>query len=145
MRKFHKVHNERGDRAILPVRSTANSAGYDIAIPEGITIPAHGVVMAGTGIKVQMDKEDTFLIANRSSSPRKGYVCPLGIGVIDSDYYDNPDNEGELFIILMSVDGKEHTLESGTRVAQGIFSTYSITDDDNADGLRVGGIGSTGV
>ena len=145
VRKFEYVHNERGQLANLPKRSTEQSAGYDLALPDDmeIVIPAHGIVTVGLGIKVRMEPDEAFLIANRSSSPKKGYVCPLGIGVIDADYYNNPDNEGELFMILMSIDGEEQYLEGGTRVAQGLFVKYGVTDDDTATGKRTGGIGST--
>ena len=42
--------------------------------------------------------EDEYLqLTNRSSNPLKRFlVLTNGVGVIDSDYYDNPDNEGHI-------------------------------------------------
>lgn len=144
-RGFEPVENERGKIAVLPKRSTSWSAGYDLVTPEDIIVPDEGLVSQGLGFKVAIPQNEAFLVANRSSSPKKGYVCPLGIGVIDADYYNNVSNEGEIFVILMSVDGKEHFIPAGTRIAQGMFMEYHKTDDDDASGERVGGLGSTGI
>ena len=66
-------------------------------------------------------------------------------GIIDSDYYNNEDNEGHIMIALLNFGNEPVTLEKGERVAQGIFSKYLITNDDDATGVRTGGIGSTGT
>ncbi|MBS6333972.1 MAG: dUTP diphosphatase [Veillonella sp.] len=66
-------------------------------------------------------------------------------GIIDSDYYNNEDNEGHIMIALLNFGKETVTLDKGERVAQGIFSKYLITNDDDATGVRIGGIGSTGT
>ena len=65
-------------------------------------------------------------------------------GIIDSDYYNNEENEGHILIALINMGKEEVQLEKGERVAQGIFSKYLIATDDDATGIRKGGIGSTG-
>ena len=68
-----------------------------------------------------------------------------GQGIIDADYYNNPDNEGHILIAVMNHGGETVLLPQGTRIAQGIFYKYLKTDDDSTDGIRAGGLGSTGL
>ena len=67
------------------------------------------------------------------------------VGIIDSDYY-NSDNEGHIFAKITndSNEGKTLELKAGEGFMQGIFLEYGITQDDEADGVRTGGFGSTG-
>ena len=48
-----------------------------------------------------------------------------------------------MFIALKNEGEKVFTVNKGDKYAQGIFQKYLITDDDNADGTRKGGFGST--
>ena len=66
------------------------------------------------------------------------------VGIIDSDYF-NSDNEGHIFIKMTndSNEGKTVEVAAGTGFAQGIFMQYGITEDDDAEGIRNGGFGST--
>lgn len=66
------------------------------------------------------------------------------VAVIDSDYYNNPDNEGHLMLPIRNVSRMPYTVKKGDRIAQGIFHQYYKIDDDSADDDRIGGIGSTG-
>ena len=66
-----------------------------------------------------------------------------GIGIIDSDYYNNPDNEGHIMFQVINFTNKEVFIPAGERIGQGVFLKYYTTDDDNASGKRVGGFGST--
>ena len=66
------------------------------------------------------------------------------VGIVDSDYYNNPDNEGHMFIKIQN-EGKEVLkINKGERFAQGIFNKFYLVDDDCADKDRTGGFGSTG-
>ena len=65
-------------------------------------------------------------------------------GIIDCDYYNNPDNEGHIMIAYYNTKDVPYTIKKGERIAQGIFMKYLTTDDDDASGIRMGGIGSTG-
>lgn len=65
-------------------------------------------------------------------------------GIIDADYYNNPENEGDIMLSLYNFGNMGVNINAGDKVMQGIFEAYAIADDDRAEGLRTGGIGSTG-
>ena len=71
-------------------------------------------------------------------------VLSNGTGIIDSSYYNNPDNEGHIHIAITNIGNKTQVIPPMAKVAQGIFMKYLVADDDNPTGKRVGGIGSTG-
>lgn len=60
------------------------------------------------------------------------------------DYADNPDNEGEIAALFYNMLDEDVVLEAGDKMMQGIFVKYAVTNDDNAEGQREGGFGSTG-
>lgn len=65
-----------------------------------------------------------------------------GTGILDSDYaYSN--NEGHIMIKLVNRGDKPFSVKEGEGFAQGIFLPYGITVDDDCDGVRNGGFGST--
>lgn len=132
------------DQIILPVRSTSGSAGYDIACPVNITIPGGCSRTIPTGLKVQIEEEWCMLLFVRSSAAiKKGLELQTGVSVIDSDYFDNPDNEGHIFIGVRNTSTRPILITAGERIAQGVFVIYGKTVDDMAAGQRSGGIGST--
>ena len=65
-------------------------------------------------------------------------------GIVDADYADNKDNEGELGFLFYNLSNETVVIEKGDRLGQAIFQKYLITDDDNANGIRQSGFGSTG-
>ena len=71
-------------------------------------------------------------------------VIANGTGIIDSSYFGNPDNDGNIGFRLLNLGDKPYVINVGDRIGQGIFSKYLITDDDNASGDRLGGFGSSG-
>lgn len=151
MRKFEVVKriNEsttREDMIVkLPKRSTAKSAGYDFFVIEDVVCKAHEITLIKTGMKAYMEDDDVLLLFNRSSNPKKkGLIVPNGVGVIDADYVDNPDNEGEIGGLFYNMLDEDVVLKAGDKMMQGVFVKYNITDDDNAEGERSGGFGSTG-
>lgn len=151
MRKFEVVKriNEsttREDMIVkLPKRSTAKSAGYDFFVIEDVVCKAHEITLIKTGMKAYMEDDDVLLLFNRSSNPKKkGLIVPNGVGVIDADYVDNPDNEGEIGGLFYNMLDEDVVLKAGDKMMQGVFVKYNITDNDNAEGERSGGFGSTG-
>lgn len=66
------------------------------------------------------------------------------VAIIDSDYSQS-DNEGQMYIKLTndSREGKPVEIKAGEAIVQGIITQFFKTDDDNADGIRNGGFGST--
>lgn len=149
MRKFEFVNrilsNEDGIKRLLPTRSTKNSAGYDFFNPKNIICKSHKITMIPTGIKAQFPEDEMLLLFNRSSNPKKkGLIILNGVGVVDSDYYNNTDNEGEMAFVFYNMLEEDVTLLAGEKLGQGIFVKYAKTDDDMAKGERIGGFGSTG-
>lgn len=136
------------DRKInLPKRSTAHSAGYDIEAAEDTIVPAFrpGIkpTLVATGLKAYCQPDECYFVLNRSSGASKGIVLGNGIGLIDADYYNNPDNDGHIRIIVFNVLDHDLIIKKGERIAQIVFQKFLITDDDSASGARAGGIGST--
>lgn len=103
-------------------------------------------VLVPTGVKAYMLKDERLELFNRSSNPIKNKtVLSNGVGLIDSDYYSNPDNDGHIMFQFVNYGPNELYIKKGDRIGQGVFSKYLLTDDDSANGVRVGGHGSTGV
>lgn len=133
------------ERIQLPTRATSGSAGYDFKAPFGFILPPGNTVKIPTGIRVKIDEGWWLGCLPRSGLGFK-YRMQLDntMGVIDSDYYYS-DNEGHIFIKVTndSNEGKALTVDAGSGFAQGIFIPYGITYDDDAVGVRNGGMGST--
>ena len=132
----------------LPVRSTKNSAGYDVEAAEDCIIPAfkpgQKPTLVKTGIKAYMESDEVLILANRSSNPgKKGLILANSIGVVDSDYYGNPDNDGHIMYAFFNFKAEDVEIKKGDRIGQAIFQKYLVIDNDIAQGERTGGFGST--
>lgn len=148
MRYFELVNRLKGksdfyDR--LPERSTKNSAGYDFFNINDVVCKSHQITMIPTGIKAKFPEDEMLLLFNRSSNPKKkGLVILNGVGVVDSDYYGNADNDGEMAFVFYNMLDEDVRIEAGEKLGQGIFVKYATTYNDTAEGERQGGFGSTG-
>ena len=174
MAKFEKVSRFAEVDIAMPVRKTAQSAGYDFVVAEDIIIPPYKelvekmeehkpvflanlndaaaavkeagakVSLVSTGMKCQLDEGTYLELSVRSSCPLKHWLI-LGnsVGIIDADYYNNPDNEGEIFFQIINLAPFAIHLKRGDAIGQGIIKPYLVTEDDNATGERTGGFGST--
>lgn len=157
----------------LPERKTKCSAGYDFEVAEDIIIPSYKEQMgklgmnwdttrelddmatitkaAGakptlvpTGIKCYMSDNQYLELSVRSSCPLKYWlILANGVGIIDADYCDNEDNEGEIFFQIINLSPFPILLKKGDIIGQGILKKYEIMADDAASGDRLGGFGST--
>lgn len=97
-----------------------------------------------TGVKCKLANDEYLEIAVRSSCPLKHWlILGNGIGIIDSDYYNNPDNEGEIFFQIINLSPVDIEIKKGDRIGQGIIHKYITVEDDAAVGKRIGGTGST--
>ena len=99
-----------------------------------------------TGIKAYMQPEEFLMLANRSSNPLKhGLILPNGVGIVDADYYDNENNEGEIFFQLVNFGLTDKVIKKGERLGQGIFLPDLLADDEKTPlSTRTGGFGSSG-
>ncbi len=133
------------DNIKLPQRATSGSAGYDFYTPVSFTLGPNETIKIPTGIRVRIN--DGWVL---SCYPRSGlgfkYRMQLNntVGIIDSDYYFS-ENEGHIMIKFTNASNTGLTIElaEGTAFAQGIFTEYGITIDDEASAVRNGGFGST--
>lgn len=135
------------DAIQLPKRATSGSAGYDIFSPCDFSVPVGETRVVPTGLRCRIEN-GWFLDIN----PRSGSGFKFGLklantrGIIDSDYYHS-DNEGHIMLKFIndSCIKKDFEAVVGQGIAQGIFTIYGITEDDDTNAVRNGGFGSTGV
>ena len=111
MRGFEIVKGYENKNIKLPIRKTANSAGYDTEAAEDVIIPPFepGIkpTLIKTGIKGYCKKNEWIMVANRSSNPgKKHLVLANGIGIVDSDYYNNEDNDGHIMFAYFNMSNK---------------------------------------
>ena len=169
--KFERV--SKYPDAVLPVRKTAKSAGYDFTVAEDIIVPSHQKLsdkfpknqidlvslegmsiltknlkakptLVPTGIKCELNDNTYLELSVRSSCPLKYWlILANGVGIIDADYYNNPDNEGHIYFQMINLSPFDIQLHKGDVIGQGIIKPYLTIEDDNASGKRLGGFGST--
>lgn len=150
MNRYFEVISEyaelpQNERPILPKRQTKNSAGYDFYALQDVVIPAHEERNLATGIKACMPADEHLELFIRSSyGIKKGLMLCNCVGIIDADYYNNEDNEGEILAKIRNCSDETVVIKRGERFCQGIFMKHQLTDNDNADGERKGGVGSSG-
>lgn len=129
----------------LPKRATSGSAGYDFFSPCCFSLAPGETIKLPTGIRVKIDDGWVLKLYPRSGLGFKFRLQMNNtVGIIDSDYY-NSDNEGHIFCKMTNDSNENKTVElnAGDGFCQGIFVEYGITVDDDADGVRNGGFGST--
>lgn len=144
MRKFEIVKKYIDNDINLPKRATKHSAGYDLESAEDLTIKPGEIVLVPTGLKVLIPNDEALFVYPRSSlGIKKHLTMSNAVGVVDSDYYNNENNEGHLMIPLYNFGKKKALIKKGERVAQGIFQKYFTTSDDEAKETRIGGFGSS--
>lgn len=154
MIKFEKINKEQFKKDCnygkysdisIPQRSTIGSAGYDIRSPIDINLHPNKTYLIPTGIKCFMDKNIVLQLYIRSSMAIKHNLILLNsVGIVDSDFASNEDNDGHIHICIKNNGNEIYKINIGDKIAQGVFTKYLMTDDDNAHGIRNGGVGSTG-
>ena len=148
IRGFEVAKGFENEGINLPKRKTKYSAGYDIEAAEDVVIPSFkkgmNPTLVKTGIKAYMQDDEDLMLYNRSSNPKKkGLILANSVGVVDKDYYENPDNDGHIMFAFYNIKDEDTIVKKGDAIGQGIFQKYFVTDDDVAEGERVGGFGST--
>lgn len=145
--EFKKVFGD--DRKLyeeykLPKRATSCSAGYDFyAIKDYVIEPGERLKIP-TGYKANFGSDEMLMLIVRSSMGFKWNVRMTNqVGIIESDYYNNEDNEGHMFISLQNHGDKTFYINKGDAYVQGIFTKFLVVDNDDTIEIRTGGIGST--
>ena len=132
----------------LPIRKTSKSAAYDLQAAEDTVIPSFKLgqkpTLIPTGLKAYMQNDEVLMLFPRSSAPKKqGIMFPHSAGIIDADYYGNVDNDGHIMIQCINIKDEDVIIKKGEAVAQAMFQKFLTVDNDNAQGERKGGFGST--
>ena len=137
MRWFEKI--DKSKNTTMPKRATRNSAGYDICASDECVIEPGKKAMIHTNIRAHMNSDEVLFIYPRSSyGINRELMLANMVGVIDADYKD------EILICYRNLGTKAAYIGTGDRIAQGVFTKYLKTKDDDATEVRNGGIGSTG-
>ena len=147
-RGFEVVSAYKKEDIALPQRKTQGSAGYDLAAATTTIIAPGEVVLVPTGLKAYMAAGEYLGLHIRSGLATKQKLCLVnGQGIVDADYYNNPDNEGHILLAVCNGGPDTVVVTKGMRLAQGIFYKYLLTDQDHLEKKesRRGGIGSTGL
>lgn len=147
MVKFEQVKRLEDEVIKLPTRATSGSVGYDFYAIEDITLPAGELTRIPTGVKCEMTPYMVLVLANRSSNPSKrSLMLANGVGIIDSDYYGNASNDGEIMFEFYNFSKKPVTIEKGEKIGQGFITHVIRVENDvveSPDAVRDGGFGST--
>ncbi|MGL4425080.1 MAG: hypothetical protein ACRC0F_12060, partial [Cetobacterium sp.] len=140
-----ELRKHSGVEVTLPTRGSKGSAGYDFCSPIGFKLQVGETIMLWTDVKAKMLSDEVLMLHIRSSVGSKGVVLTNGVGVIDSTYYGNISNDGNIGMKLKNNGSEEFSIEEGDRIAQGVFNKFLVIDGDLDDDLleRVGGYGST--
>jgi len=156
MRKFEKISFEQFSKDVennkdfyesynLPIRKTKYSAGYDFESLYDFTLKPTEIIKLPLGIKVCMNEDEVLMIFDRSSQGFKYNVRLCNqVGIIDQDYYNNPGNEGHIYVRLQNEGDKDYVVKKGDAIAQGVFVKYlSVDDEEEITNERQSGLGST--
>lgn len=139
-------HRKHEGEIKIPVRGDSRSAGYDFFSNEDVTLNPGESHLFWTDIKSYMFSDEVLSIHVRSSiGVKKGLMLKNTTGIIDSSYYENVSNDGNIGICLVNMSNEVQTISKHERIAQGVFSKYLMVDEDNClKAEREGGFGSSG-
>lgn len=144
-RGFEPVTTEKrktkGD-VTLPTQGTKGAMAYDFYANDDYMIEPNKVGKVWTDIKAYMQPGECLIINVRSSMGGK-FMLANTAGWIDSDYYGNPDNDGNIGVFLLNISDEPIAIKKGERIAQGAFFNYLLADSGNTNATRSGGFGST--
>ena len=121
----------------LHQRDSDSTAGYDIYLLQDLIIEPNEIKKIPTGIKSFFEKDEVLFLIVRSSTGFKYNIRLCNqVGVIDSDYYNNQNNEGHIWIKIQN-EGKEKVIiPQGEAIVQGIFLKYLTTQSDKDRNIK---------
>lgn len=128
----------------MPNRATKNSAGYDFYSPIDVVIEPNSAKLIFTNIKACFEPDEVLILCSTSGMGKRGVVLANGIGIIDADYYNNDNNEGNIGFMLRNLGGEPYVVKIGDKIGQGIFTKFlKVDNEEEVTAQRVGGFGST--
>ncbi|MFA6860272.1 MAG: dUTP diphosphatase [Clostridia bacterium] len=151
MRKFFLITDKKfiqynAPATTLPYRATKNSAGYDMFSPIDTTIAPNSSELIWTNVKATYGENEVLMLFVTSKMGKSHVMLANGTGVIDSDYFENPNNDGNLGFRLLNLGKEPYVIKTGDKIGQGVFMPFLTVDDEDVSKQknRVGGFGSTG-
>lgn len=157
-RGFEIIKSYLDKNIVLPIRQIKVAVGYDFEAAEDVVVPSIWkqflykwfddidvkATSFPTGVKSYMGKDEYPQLNIRSGIALKsGLILANGVGVVDSDYYDNVNNEGHILFTVYNFGITDKKINKGDRIGQGIFLSFLKADDDVSTKERAGGFGST--
>ena len=145
IRGFEVVADEKrktNGEVTLPTRGSSTAMAYDFYANDNYSVMPNAIVKVWTDVKAYMQRNECLIINVRSSMGGK-FMLANSQGWIDSDYYSNESNDGNIGIFLKNISNETQTINKGDRIAQGAFFNFLIADNGNTDNIRTGGFGST--
>ena len=126
----------------LPTRGSSTAMAYDFYATNDWTVAPNEIAKVWTDVKAYMQENECLILNVRSSMGGKWMLANTQ-GWIDSDYYSNESNDGNIGIFLKNISDTVQTINKGDRIAQGAFFSFLVADNGNTDNVRTGGFGST--
>ena len=129
----------------LPQRGTKNAIAYDIFSPIDFIVKPGEKFMLWTDVKAKFNDDEALIINVRSSMGKHGIMLANSQGWIESDYYGNETNDGNLGLMFVNAFGDEPWIvKAGDKIGQCMFIKYLTAENGNSNKIRTGGFGSTG-
>ncbi|MDD4350642.1 MAG: hypothetical protein PHP83_00445 [Clostridia bacterium] len=148
MRKFELVKDEHikynNKKITLPKRATLHSVGYDFYSPIDCEIKPGKSELIWTNIKAKFNEDEGLILVVTSGMGKNNIILANGLGLIESDYYNNESNDGNLGFRLYNFGEESYYIKVGDKIGQGFFFKYFTTDNEEVPQvIRKGGFGST--
>ena len=126
----------------LPTRGSSTAMAYDFYANSDYTVKPNEIAKVWTDVKAYMGDCECLILNVRSSMGGK-FMLANTSGWIDSDYYSNEGNDGNIGVFLKNISDDVLVIKKGERIAQGAFFNFLVADNGNTDNVRKGGFGST--
>lgn len=148
MIKFEKVKDEFMMHGVteveLPQRATKTAVAYDFYSPIDVEIPPKETFLIWSNVKATFPANVGLILCATSGMGKRGVTLANSIGVVESDYYSNISNDGNLGFRLYNFGDKPYIIKKGDKIGEGFFINFlTVTDEVPPTTVRVGGFGST--
>jgi dUTP pyrophosphatase len=125
--------------AIVPARTRAGDAGYDLRATERVSIPQEGRRLVGTGVAIALPEGVAGLV-----TPRSGLAIEHGLTLLNAPGLIDPNYRGEIKVIVLNTSERRYTVEIGDRIAQLVLVPYWAPELEVVDALPASDRGSNG-